>query len=91
MPKQKWLAEETHGGWLVWDEENPDDTAAHVVVKGHGAQELAARVANALNATELVQMVLDDMDTCCGECGAGYQFKELSTETVEALRAFRPT
>lgn len=34
---------------------------------------------------EQLQMVLDDMRTCYGECGADYQFKELSAETVEAL------
>jgi hypothetical protein len=39
----------------------------------------------------LVQMVLDDMDTCCGELGAGYEFSELSAETVNALRLYRTT
>jgi hypothetical protein len=37
----------------------------------------------------LLQMVLDDMDVCFGECGAGYEFKELSAETVEALTSYR--
>lgn len=49
MPKQKWVADETHGGWLIYDEENPDDTAAHINVRGKGAQSLAARVARLLN------------------------------------------
>lgn len=38
---------------------------------------------------ELVRMVLDDMSVCYDECGVDYQFKELSTETVEALDAYR--
>jgi hypothetical protein len=37
----------------------------------------------------LVSMVIDDMDTCCGELGADYEFKELSYETVEAIKAYR--
>lgn len=37
----------------------------------------------------LLRMVLDDMDTCCGELGSDYEFKELSSETVGALNAYR--
>lgn len=33
----------------------------------------------------LLQMVLDDMGICRGELGSGYEFQELSSETVEAL------
>lgn len=40
------------------------------------------------NAHRLVQLVLDDMDTCIGECGSDYEFKELSAETVEALKQY---
>lgn len=41
-------------------------------------------------ARRIVKMVLDDLEICTSECGPDWQSRELSTETVEALRAFQP-
>lgn len=53
------------------------------------SQERAQQREARSRAVELLAMVLDDMSTCYGECGSDYQFKELSTETVEALHAYQ--
>ncbi len=50
---------------------------------------LAGRPSPAVEDAALLRMVLDDMATCVGEMGSDYEFKELSTETVEALADYR--
>ena len=51
------------------------------------ADALASRPADSTVMRDALRMVLDDMDVCCGEHGADYTFRELSEETVAALRA----
>lgn len=40
-------------------------------------------------AERIVRMVLDDIDTCIGECGRDWAPQDLSSETVEELEAYR--
>lgn len=54
-----------------------------------GSGHIGDVVQGTAEAHELVRMVLEDMATCYGDCGADYQFKELSTETVEALEQYK--
>jgi len=59
---QRYVTLQTQEGWFVYDEENPDDTSAHAVVKGKGpdAEALANRIVKLLN---LVPSAVSD-DEC---------------------------
>jgi hypothetical protein len=62
------------GRWMICD--GPDTTVCRGISREADADLIAA-----------LHMVLADMDVCVGECGADYEFKELSEETVSAIRA----
>lgn len=74
-------------GWFLAAIYDTESCASALFVRPKTAS--PAKADSALpNAAELVKMVQDDIDICIGEHGKFYEFEELSSETIEAFRAY---
>lgn len=52
MEHELFIHEKTPDGWMVYDSASDADEAPFAIVKGPGAEQLALRIANALNTSE---------------------------------------